>query len=137
MPGVSTAHIIDGKALAQQVREAVAAEVGALQRERGVTPGLAVVLLGDDAASQIYVRNKSAAVREAGMLSIEQRLPAATTAAALLRLIDELNKRGDVHGILVQLPLPAHIPARAVSEAIDPAKDVDGLHPLNLSLIHI
>ena len=132
MPGVSTAHIIDGKALAQQVREAVAAEVGALQRERGVTPGLAVVLLGDDAASQIYVRNKSAAVREAGMLSIEQRLPAATTAAALLRLIDELNKRGDVHGILVQLPLPAHIPARAVSEAIDPAKDVDGLHPLNI-----
>ncbi len=125
-------RIIDGKALAQTLRHAVAAEVAALRREHGVTPGLAVVLVGDDAASRIYVRNKVAAVREAGMVSIEQRLPADTTVSVLLALLDALNRRSDVHGILVQLPLPPQISARTVSEAIDPAKDVDGLHPLNV-----
>jgi methylenetetrahydrofolate dehydrogenase (NADP+) / methenyltetrahydrofolate cyclohydrolase len=129
---VNAARIIDGKALAQTLRRAVAAEVAALQRERGVAPGLAVVLVGDDAASKLYVRNKAAAIREAGMVSIEQRLPADTTTPALLALIDALNRRRDVHGILVQLPLPPQISALTVSEAIDPAKDVDGLHPLNV-----
>jgi methylenetetrahydrofolate dehydrogenase (NADP+)/methenyltetrahydrofolate cyclohydrolase len=129
---VSEARRIDGKALADELRRKVAAEVAALQRERGVTPGLAVVLLGEDAASQVYVRNKSAATREVGMASIEHRLPAQTPVADLLALLGELNQRSDVHGILVQLPLPPHIAATTVIAAIDPAKDVDGLHPLNV-----
>jgi methylenetetrahydrofolate dehydrogenase (NADP+)/methenyltetrahydrofolate cyclohydrolase len=129
---VNEARRIDGKAIAHELRREVAAEVAALQRERGVTPGLAVVLLGEDAASQVYVRNKSAATREVGMASIEHRLPAETPQALLLALLGELNQRRDVHGILVQLPLPPHIAAATVIEAIDPAKDVDGLHPLNV-----
>ena len=125
------ALIIDGKARAQALRAEVAAKVERLKAGCGVTPGLAVVLVGEDPASQIYVRNKAAATRAAGMLSLEHKLGADTTQAALLALIGDLNRRQDVHCILVQLPLPAHIDARKVIEAVDPAKDADGFHPLN------
>jgi methylenetetrahydrofolate dehydrogenase (NADP+) / methenyltetrahydrofolate cyclohydrolase len=128
---MSRATIIDGKAIAAALRSEVAAQVAALKAERGVTPGLAVVLVGDDPASQVYVRNKARATIEAGMLSFEHKLPADTSAAKLLALIGELNDRTDVHGILVQLPLPKHIDATRVIEAIAPGKDVDGFHPLN------
>jgi methylenetetrahydrofolate dehydrogenase (NADP+)/methenyltetrahydrofolate cyclohydrolase len=127
-----TGTIIDGKVIAAALRARVAAEVEALKRERGVTPGLAAVLVGDDPASQVYVRTKAKATREAGMLSVEHRLPADTTATALLALIGKLNAQGDVHGILVQLPLPAHIDSAKVIEALDPGKDVDGFHPINV-----
>jgi methylenetetrahydrofolate dehydrogenase (NADP+) / methenyltetrahydrofolate cyclohydrolase len=126
------ATIIDGKAIAAALRQEIAAGVEVLKRDRGVTPGLAAVLVGDDPASQVYVRTKARATREAGMLSIEHRLPADTSGAALLALIAKLNAQDDVHGILVQLPLPAHIDTAEVIEAIDPRKDVDGFHPVNV-----
>jgi methylenetetrahydrofolate dehydrogenase (NADP+) / methenyltetrahydrofolate cyclohydrolase len=126
------AAIIDGKSIAAELRARVAAEVDALVRAGGPRPGLAAVLVGEDAASRIYVRNKAKATREAGMLSFEHALPAATPEAALLALIGDLNRREDVHGILVQLPLPAHIDAAKVIEAVDSAKDVDGFHPVNV-----
>jgi len=129
---VTTARIIDGKAIAEALRRDVAAGVARLTQERGLTPGLAVVLVGEDAASQVYVRTKSKATRDAGMASIEHRLPADTSQGSLLALIAELNRRKDVHGILVQLPLPRHIDTTAVIEAVDPAKDVDGFHPVNV-----
>jgi len=129
---MARAAIIDGKAMAQALRRQVAEEVGRLKRERGITPGLAVVLVGEDAASQVYVRTKSMATQEAGMASFEHRLPAATTEAELLALIGDLNRRPDVQGILVQLPLPKQIDGRRVIEAIDPGKDVDGFHPVNV-----
>ena len=129
---MAAARIIDGKALAALVRAEVAAGVAALQRERGTTPGLAVVLVGEDPASRVYVANKARATREAGMLSFEHKLPIGVEEAALLALIAELNGRADVHGILVQLPLPAHIDATKVLEAIYPGKDVDGFHPVNV-----
>lgn len=129
---MARARIIDGKAIAAELRKAVAAEVEALKREKGVTPGLAVVLVGDDPASQVYVRNKARQTVEAGMKSFEHKLPATTSEAQLLKLIDELNRSRDVHGILVQLPLPPQIDTRKVIEAIDPAKDVDGFHPINV-----
>jgi methylenetetrahydrofolate dehydrogenase (NADP+)/methenyltetrahydrofolate cyclohydrolase len=126
------ASIIDGKAIAEALRREVAGGVEALKRERGLTPGLAVVLVGENPASQVYVRTKAKATRDAGMASFEHKLPADTSEAGLLALIAELNRRNDVHGILVQLPLPKHIDTRAVIEAIDPAKDVDGFHPVNI-----
>jgi len=129
---MARARIIDGKAIAAELRKAVAAEVEALKREKGVTPGLAVVLVGDDPASQVYVRNKARQTVEARMKSFEHKLPATTSEAQLLKLIDELNRSRDVHGILVQLPLPPQIDTRKVIEAIDPAKDVDGFHPINV-----
>ena len=129
---MAAARIIDGKALAALVRAEVAAGVAALQRERGTTPGLAVVLVGEDPASRVYVANKARATREAGMLSFEHKLPIGVEEAALLALIAELNGRADVHGILVQLPLPAHIDATKVLDAIHPGKDVDGFHPVNV-----
>jgi methylenetetrahydrofolate dehydrogenase (NADP+)/methenyltetrahydrofolate cyclohydrolase len=129
---MSRAMIIDGKVIAAALRREVAAGVADLKRARGLTPGLAVVLVGEDAASQIYVRTKSKATTDAGMLSFAHRLPAEIPQAALLALIAELNRRSDIHGILVQLPLPAHIDTRQVIEAIDPAKDVDGFHPINI-----
>jgi methylenetetrahydrofolate dehydrogenase (NADP+)/methenyltetrahydrofolate cyclohydrolase len=129
---MSRATIIDGKAIAEALRREVAAGVAALKRERGVTPGLAVVLVGEDPASQVYVRTKGKAGEQTGMLSVEHKLPADTPEAALLALIGELNGRADVHGILVQLPLPKHIDVGKVIEAIDPAKDVDGFHPINI-----
>jgi methylenetetrahydrofolate dehydrogenase (NADP+)/methenyltetrahydrofolate cyclohydrolase len=129
---MSRATIIDGKAIAETLRREVAAGVSDLKRAHGIVPGLAVVLVGDDPASQVYVRAKSKATTDAGMLSFEHKLPAETAEPALLALIAELNGRKDVHGILVQLPLPKHIDARHVIEAIDPAKDIDGFHPINV-----
>ena len=126
------ARLIDGKATAAKVRGDVAAEVAAFKRTHGVVPGLAVVIVGDDPASQVYVRNKGRQTIEAGMRSLEYKLPAATSELELLELIGDLNRDGDIHGILVQLPLPRHIATDRVIEAIDPAKDVDGFHPVNV-----
>ncbi len=126
------AQIIDGKAMAAKVREAVAADVAALKRETGVTAGLAVVIVGDDPASHVYVRNKARSTVEVGMQSFEHRLPETTSEAELLDLIARLNRDVSVHGILVQLPLPGQIDSRRVIEAIDPDKDVDGFHPVNV-----
>jgi methylenetetrahydrofolate dehydrogenase (NADP+)/methenyltetrahydrofolate cyclohydrolase len=132
-----TATIIDGKAEAARLRARVAAEVAALKQSHGVTPGLAVVLVGDDPASQVYVRNKAVQTREAGMNSFERRLPDSISESALLDVIADLNGRDDVHGILVQLPLPPQISADTVLEAIAPHKDVDGFHPINAGLLAI
>jgi methylenetetrahydrofolate dehydrogenase (NADP+)/methenyltetrahydrofolate cyclohydrolase len=126
------AHIIDGRAIAEALRLKVAREVARLREAHRLTPGLAVILLGDDPASQVYVATKAKQTRAAGMLSFEHRLAADTPEDRLLGLIDELNQRQDVHGILLQLPLPKHIAPLRVIEAIDPAKDVDGFHPINV-----
>jgi methylenetetrahydrofolate dehydrogenase (NADP+)/methenyltetrahydrofolate cyclohydrolase len=123
-----TAARIDGKAHAQALRDKVAASVARLAR----APGLAVVLVGEDPASAVYVRAKGKACREAGMASIEHRLPADTTQAVLLDLVRQLNGDAQVDGILVQLPLPGHIDTNAVIAAIDADKDVDGFHPVNV-----
>lgn len=132
-----TAQIIDGKAVAAQVHAEVAAGVAAYRSRHQSAPGLAVVLVGSDPASEVYVRNKARQTEAAGMVSIEHRLDAATSEDALLRLVAELNRRTDVHGILVQLPLPAHIDAQKVLNAIDPDKDVDGFHPVNVGRLSI
>ena len=124
-------NIIDGKAISAAVKTRVRAEVERLKREHGLTPGLAVVLVGNDPASEVYVRNKGIATREAGMNSYEFRLPAATTEAQVLAKVRELNADPEVHGFLVQFPVPDQISQQAVIDAIDPAKDADGLHPLN------
>lgn len=126
-----SAKIIDGKQIAAQVTAKVAEAAAGLAKELGRPVGLAVVLVGEDPASQVYVRNKGKQTVEAGMRSIERRLPAETTQAELLALVEELNKDDTVDGILVQFPVPAHINQDAVINAIDPAKDVDGLHPIN------
>lgn len=128
--GSDGARIIDGKAIAQRVREEVRLRVAEL-RARGVEPGLATVLVGDDPGSAIYVRNKGKACEAIGMASIGYHLPATTGESELLRLVDELNARADVHGILVQLPLPSGLDQKRVIERISPAKDVDGLHPVS------
>jgi len=124
-------EIIDGKSVAATVRAEVQQEVAAFQRELGYAPGLATVLVGDNPGSASYVRSKRKACAELGILSVPHELPAATTQADLYSLVQSLNQRRDVHGILVQLPLPAHIDADVIIETIDPAKDVDGLHPLS------
>lgn len=123
--------IIDGKAIAADIREEIAADVVALKGQ-GVTPGLAVVLVGDDPASRVYVTMKEKACEKAGIFSDEHKLPAETTEAQLLALIDELNNDPRIDGILVQLPLPDHIDESKVLEAISPAKDADGFHPYNV-----
>jgi methylenetetrahydrofolate dehydrogenase (NADP+) / methenyltetrahydrofolate cyclohydrolase len=125
------AQIIDGKAQAETLRKHVAAAVGELTSRHGLTPGLAVVLVGEDPASHVYVRNKARQTVEVGMNSWEHRLDAATPEADLLTLVDRLNKDPAVHGILVQLPLPGHIDADKVINALEPAKDVDGFHVIN------
>jgi methylenetetrahydrofolate dehydrogenase (NADP+)/methenyltetrahydrofolate cyclohydrolase len=126
------AEIIDGKAFAARIRARVADETAALVAAHGVTPGLAVVIVGEDPASRIYVRNKGRAVREAGMAGFEHRLPADAAQAELLALVDRLNRDPEVHGLLVQMPLPAHMDAARVIDAIAPEKDVDGFHVLNV-----
>jgi methylenetetrahydrofolate dehydrogenase (NADP+)/methenyltetrahydrofolate cyclohydrolase len=131
------ARILDGKALAQTVRAEVASEVARLRAEAGVTPGLTVVLVGDDPASKVYVRNKENACKSAGMSGAVLRLPSDVSQAGLLDVIDRLNADPAVHGILVQLPLPRQIDDRAVIERIDPRKDVDGFHPENVGLLTI
>jgi methylenetetrahydrofolate dehydrogenase (NADP+) / methenyltetrahydrofolate cyclohydrolase len=130
-----SAVVIDGKAFAAKVRAEVAVHVARLQAETGVVPGLAVVLVGEDPASQVYVRNKHASTVEVGMQSFEHRLDAGTTEADLLALIGRLNADPSVHGILVQLPLPGHLDSDLVINAIDPAKDVDGFHISNVGLL--
>jgi methylenetetrahydrofolate dehydrogenase (NADP+) / methenyltetrahydrofolate cyclohydrolase len=129
------ATIIDGKAFAARVRGQVQAHVARLAEEHGITPGLAVVLVGADPASQVYVKNKHASTVEVGMASFEHRLPVETSEADLLALIRSLNADPKVHGILVQLPLPAHLNAELVINTIDPAKDVDGFHISNVGLL--
>ncbi len=124
-------NIIDGKAFAAGLRARVATEVAVFQKGAGVVPGLAVVLVGDDPASQVYVRNKGKAAQACGMTAFDHRLPAESAESDVLELITRLNSDPTVHGILVQLPLPGHLQASRVVEAIDPAKDVDGLHPVN------
>jgi methylenetetrahydrofolate dehydrogenase (NADP+) / methenyltetrahydrofolate cyclohydrolase len=126
------AQIIDGKAMAAQVLERAADDVADIIAKGGVAPGLAVILVGHDPASEVYVGRKIAQCRKAGILSLEHRLPADTPQADVLALIDRLNADAAVHGILVQLPLPKHIDAGLVLDRIDPAKDVDGFHPVNV-----
>ena len=123
--------ILDGKLIAGQLRETIAADVRGL-KARGVTPGLAVVLVGEDPASRVYVSMKEKACEQAGIFSDEHKLPADTSEAQLLALIDELNRDSRIDGILVQLPLPKHIDESKVLEAISPHKDVDGFHPYNV-----
>jgi methylenetetrahydrofolate dehydrogenase (NADP+)/methenyltetrahydrofolate cyclohydrolase len=132
-----TAYTIDGKAIAAKVRADVAAEVARIKREHGWQPGLAVVLVGEDPASKVYVRNKAEQTVEVGMQSFEHKLPAETTEAALLDLVARLNADPAVHGILVQMPLPKHIDSPKVLESVDPAKDVDGFHPMNVGKLSI
>ncbi|HHL22243.1 MAG TPA: bifunctional methylenetetrahydrofolate dehydrogenase/methenyltetrahydrofolate cyclohydrolase FolD [Aliiroseovarius sp.] len=127
-----SATIIDGKAFAARVRADVARHVARMQEESGVTPGLAVVLVGEDPASQVYVRSKGRMTREVGMHSYEHRLAAETSEADLLALIERLNRDPKVHGILVQLPVPEHIDEAKVINAITPEKDVDGFTILNV-----
>ncbi|MEE8445866.1 MAG: bifunctional methylenetetrahydrofolate dehydrogenase/methenyltetrahydrofolate cyclohydrolase FolD [Alphaproteobacteria bacterium] len=123
--------IIDGKAFAANLRAQIAVETDRLRTQHGITPGLAMVLVGEDPASQVYVRNKSKAVEEAGMHSDDHHLPADTSAQDLLALVRDLNDKKDVNGILVQLPLPGGIDADKVIDTIDPDKDVDGFHVVN------
>ena len=126
-----TAQIIDGKVIAAELRARVAAEVARVKRDHGLTPGLAVVLVGSDPASEVYVRSKHTQTQAAGMASFEHKLPADVGQDELLALIGKLNADPAVHGILVQLPLPKGLDTEKVIAAIDPAKDVDGLHPNN------
>jgi methylenetetrahydrofolate dehydrogenase (NADP+)/methenyltetrahydrofolate cyclohydrolase len=123
--------LIDGKAIAGKIRGEIAVEVNRLEAQ-GVIPGLAVILVGDNAASRVYVSMKEKACRDVGIYSDEYRLPEETSEIELLHLIDRLNKKNEIHGILVQLPLPAHINESKIIEAITPEKDVDGFHPYNV-----
>ncbi len=132
-----TAKTIDGKQIAADLRAAIALGVDELEEAHRVTPGLAVVLVGEDPASQVYVRNKGKATLEAGMKSFEHKLPATTTQAELLEIVQRLNADDSIDGILVQLPLPQHIDANAVLDAIHPDKDVDGFHPINAGRLAI
>jgi methylenetetrahydrofolate dehydrogenase (NADP+)/methenyltetrahydrofolate cyclohydrolase len=128
----STARLIDGKAHAAALRARIAERVKALRQHHGFVPGLAVVIVGDDPASQVYVRNKGEQTREAGMRSDTHRLPESVSQDELLALVESLNADDGIHGILVQLPLPAHIDSAAVLAAISPDKDVDGFHVVNV-----
>jgi methylenetetrahydrofolate dehydrogenase (NADP+)/methenyltetrahydrofolate cyclohydrolase len=132
-----TARLIDGKTISADLRGKVTDAVHRLRRDRGVVPGIVVVLVGDSPASQVYVRNKSKAVAESGMHALDRTLPADTPEAELLALIAELNADEAVNGILVQLPLPKQIDPQKIIAAIDPAKDVDGFHPLNVGRLSI
>ena len=127
-----TAKLIKGKPIAEAVLAEAAEEVKRLQATSGITPGLAAVLVGEDPASQIYVRNKTRTCHEIGVFAQTFNRPADTSQAELLRLIDELNHDDRFHGVLVQLPLPSHITGSVIIEAVDPNKDVDGLHPVNM-----
>ena len=129
------AKLIDGKAFAASVRERVGEHVARLVTEHGIQPGLAVVLVGENPASEVYVRSKGKATKEAGMKSVEHKLDENTSEADLLSLIEDLNRDETIHGILVQLPVPDHIDAEKVLAAIDPAKDVDGFHISNVGLL--
>ncbi|RUP08469.1 bifunctional methylenetetrahydrofolate dehydrogenase/methenyltetrahydrofolate cyclohydrolase FolD [Hyphomicrobium sp.] len=134
---MSVAKIIDGKETAAKVRAEVAAEVARLQKDHGLKPGLAVVLVGEDPASKVYVANKAKQTVEVGMNSWEHRLPAETPEADVLALVEKLNNDPACHGILVQLPLPKHINAEKVLNLISPDKDVDGFHPVNVGRLWV
>ncbi|MCK0768802.1 bifunctional methylenetetrahydrofolate dehydrogenase/methenyltetrahydrofolate cyclohydrolase FolD [Chromohalobacter canadensis] len=127
-----TAQLIDGKAIAANVREQVSRQVQVRRHDGKRVPGLAVVLVGEDPASEVYVRNKHRACDQAGLHSVQHQLPATTTQAELEALVDSLNADADIDGILVQLPLPEHLDERPILERIRPDKDVDGFHPYNL-----
>ena len=127
-----TANILDGKALAEEIRREVAMGVAEMQQKHGLTPGLAAVLVGDDPASAIYVRNKRRACDEVGMVSNTILLPADSTNEQVLAQVQALNNDPRFHGILVQLPLPVQVDERLIMESLDPSKDVDGLHPFNV-----
>jgi methylenetetrahydrofolate dehydrogenase (NADP+)/methenyltetrahydrofolate cyclohydrolase len=126
------AQLIDGKALAQDIRQCIAQDIEALVGQTGVRPGLAVVLVGEDPASAVYVRNKKKACDTAGLYVDDHTLPATTTQEELLKLIDQLNADPKIHGILVQLPLPSQIDSQTVLNAVSPDKDADGFHPYNI-----
>jgi methylenetetrahydrofolate dehydrogenase (NADP+)/methenyltetrahydrofolate cyclohydrolase len=126
-----SARLIDGAAMGRRIRQEVTAEVASLS-QRGIKPGLAVILAGDNPASAVYVRSKGKACEEAGMKSVTHHLPASTTQAELLALIQSINADRTIHGLLVQLPLPKHIDTERVLHAVDPMKDVDGFHPINV-----
>ncbi|MCF4098339.1 bifunctional methylenetetrahydrofolate dehydrogenase/methenyltetrahydrofolate cyclohydrolase FolD [Maritalea mediterranea] len=132
-----SAQIIDGKAYAKQLRQRIAEHVDRLKNEHNLTPGLAVVIVGEDPASQVYVNSKSKQTKEVGMNSFKYEMPADTSEADLLALIDELNGRDDVNGILVQLPVPDHIDADNIIKRISPAKDVDCFTPENVGKLAI
>ncbi|MCZ6685620.1 MAG: bifunctional methylenetetrahydrofolate dehydrogenase/methenyltetrahydrofolate cyclohydrolase FolD [Candidatus Dadabacteria bacterium] len=129
------AEIIDGKKVSEHIRSQIAEGVDKLKQETGITPGLAAVLVGDDPASEIYVRNKRRACSNAGIYSEEHNLSSETTEEELLTLVDKLNNDPKIHGILVQLPLPDHINVTKVLRAVSPLKDVDGFHPYNVGLL--
>ena len=129
------AKLIDGKAFAADVRAKVAANVTTLKSEHGITPGLAVVLVGEDPASQVYVRNKGKQTVEAGMHSVEHKMDASVSEAEVIAMVEQLNADPAIHGILVQLPLPDHMDSEIVINTIDPAKDVDGFHISNVGLL--
>ncbi len=126
------AQIIDGKALAESIRTDIALQAAALKNARGITPGLAAVLVGDNEASKVYVRNKEAACKKAGMYAEQINLPTTASQEEVLGLIDRLNRDPKIHGILVQLPLPKQIDPQKVIDAIVPEKDADGFHPMNM-----
>jgi len=132
-----TARIIDGKAMAAQIREEVKEEVGALTSKYGAQPGLEVILIGDNPASAIYVRNKGRASEKVGVRSDTHRLPATVTTEEVLNLIDRLNGDETVHGLFVQLPVPDQVDEKALQRRISPAKDVDGLNPVNVGLLSL
>ncbi|NIP30712.1 MAG: bifunctional methylenetetrahydrofolate dehydrogenase/methenyltetrahydrofolate cyclohydrolase FolD [Candidatus Dadabacteria bacterium] len=129
------AEIIDGKKVSQDTREVIAKETHKLTEETGVVPGLAAVLVGEDPASEIYVRNKRKACEKCGMYSEEHKLPTETTEEELLTLVNKLNNDPKIHGILVQLPLPDHINETNILRAVTPLKDVDGFHPENVGML--
>src|SRR5213083_714083 len=126
------AHIIDGKALAQAVRDQIAKDAAALLARSGITPGLAAILVGDDPASHLYVKNKQKACESVGIFVADHRLPSATSQTELLALIDKVNQDPRIHGILVQLPLPRQIDSNVILNAVSPEKDADGFHPYNV-----
>ena len=130
-----SAELIDGKAFAANVRAQVAEHVTRLKAEHGITPGLAVVLVGEDPASQVYVRNKGKQTVEAGMHSVEHKMDASVSEAEVIAMVEQLNADPAIHGILVQLPLPDHMNSEIVINTIDPAKDVDGFHISNVGLL--
>ena len=129
------AHLIDGKQFAAKLREKMTGQIATIKSNHNVVPGLAVVLVGEDPASQVYVRSKGKQAKECGITSIEHKLDVTTTEEFLLNLINDMNNDAAINGILVQLPLPKHIDSAKVLEAIDPAKDVDGFHPVNVGLL--
>ena len=129
------AHLIDGKQFAAKLREKMTGQIASIKADHNIVPGLAVVLVGEDPASQVYVRSKGKQAKECGITSIEHKLEDTTSEVFLLNLINDMNNDPAIHGILVQLPLPKHIDSAKVLEAIDPAKDVDGFHPVNVGLL--